>query len=133
MVGKEQNPNVERLMRIWKAFNENDLEAIAQMVDGEIVYRVSGRGPISGTYNGRHEFIAALERVKELSGGTMTVQPMVTLADDEFVFALARARGQRGEKKLDIEHCYLYRFRDGRLVEGRTMPVDLYAFDEFWL
>jgi len=46
MVGKEQNPNVERLMRIWKAFNENDLEAIAQMVDGEIVYRVSGRGPL---------------------------------------------------------------------------------------
>jgi len=113
MVDKEQHPNVKQLI--------------------EIVYRVSGRGPMSGTYNGRHEFMAALEKAKELSGGTMTVQPIVTLADDEFVFILARARGKRGEKILDIEHCYLYRFREGRLVEGRTMPVDLYEFDEFWL
>lgn len=70
--------------------------------------------------------------MKELSGGTVTIKPLVTLADDEYVFVLARVTGRRGEKVLDIEHCYLYRFSNGQLVEGRTMPVDLYEFDEFW-
>jgi len=74
----------------------------------------------------------SIEKAKELSGATITVKPIVTLADDEYVFVLGRATGRRGEKVLDIEHCYLYRFSNGKLVEGRTMPVDLYEFDEFW-
>ena len=77
-------------------------------------------------------FRKLIEKVKELSGGTVTIKPLVTLADDEYVFVLARVTGRRGEKVLDIEHCYLYRFSNGQLVEGRTMPVDLYEFDEFW-
>jgi len=119
-------------MHIWEAFDKNDLEAIGRMVSEDIVYRVSGRGPLSGIYKGRLMFIKALEKAKELSGGTITVDPFVTLADNEYVFVFGRATGRRSEKVLDIEHCYLYRFSNGQLVEGRTMPVDLYEFDEFW-
>jgi len=119
-------------MRIWKAFNENDIEAIDQHVHEDIVYRVSGRGPISGTYEGRQDFMQIVRRVKELTDGTIALKPIITLADDEHVFVLARATGERGQRSLDIEHCYLYRFKDGQLVEGRTMPIDLYEFDEFW-
>jgi ketosteroid isomerase-like protein len=124
--------NVTLLMHIWEAFNRNDLEAVNKMVSEDIVYRVSGRGPVSGIYTGRLAFMKVLEKVKELSGGTITVRPIVTLADDAHVFVLARATGRRGGKVLDIEHRYLYRFSNGKLVEGRTMPVDLYEFDEFW-
>ena len=124
--------NVTLLMHIWEAFNRNDLETVKKMVSEDIVYRVSGRGPLSGRYEGRLMFMKVLEKAKELSGATITVKPIVTLADDEYVFVLGRATGRRGEKVLDIEHCYLYRFSNGKLVEGRTMPVDLYEFDEFW-
>lgn len=124
--------NVTLLMQLWEAFNRNDLETGKKIVSEDIIYKVSGRGPVSGIYEGRLAFMKLLEKVKELSGGTITVRPIVMLADDEYVFVLARATGRRGEKVLDIEHCYLYRFSNGRLVEGRTMPVDLYEFDEFW-
>ena len=132
MVDKGQHPNVKQLLRIWKAFNENDIEAIDQYVHEDIIYRVSGRGLISGTYRGRYDFIQALNMVKELTDDTMAVKPIITLANDEYVFMLARATGERGQKSLDIEHCYLYRFKDGQLVEGRTMPIGSYEFDEFW-
>lgn len=124
--------NVALLMRIWEAFNKNDLETINKMVSEDIIYRVSGQGPVSGTYKGRLMFMKLLEKAKKLSEGTATIKPLVTLADDEYVFVLAKATGRRGEKVLDIEHCYLYRFSNGQLVEGRTIPVDLYEFDEFW-
>jgi len=43
------------------------------------------------------------------------------------------ATAQREGKTLDIDHAYLYRFdHEGKIIEGRTIPVDLYAFDEFW-
>ena len=132
METNEHHPNVTLLMRIWEAFNKNDLEAVSRMVSENIVYRISGRGPLSGIYKGRLLFMKALEKAKELSGGTIAVKPLVTLADDHYVFVFARATGRRSEKVLDIEHCYLYRFSNGQLVEGRTMPVDLYEFDEFW-
>ena len=124
--------NLTLLMNIWDAFNRNDLEAVNKMVSEDIVYRVSGRGPVSGRYEGRLAFMKVLEKVKELSGGTITVRPIVTLAENDYVFVLARAMGRRADKVLDIEHCYLYRFSNGQLVEGRTMPVDLYEFDDFW-
>lgn len=124
--------NVTLLMQAWEAFNKNDLETANKIVSEDIIYKVSGRGPVSRIYEGRLMFRKLIEKVKELSGGTVTIKPLVTLADDEYVFVLARVTGRRGEKVLDIEHCYLYRFSNGQLVEGRTMPVDLYEFDEFW-
>ena len=76
---------------------------------------------------------AASRRVKELSGGTIAFEPKVFLADDRALMVYGRATAEREGKKLDIDHAYLYLFNDeGKVVEGRTIPVDLYAFDDFW-
>lgn len=128
----EQHPNVKLLMKGLQAFNENDLDAQNEFIHKDVIYRVSGRGPLAGAHKGRQAYRQAVEKAKKLSGGTISLKPLVILADDEYVFMLARATGKRGQKILDIEHCYLYRFREGQLVEGRTMPIDLYEFDEFW-
>ena len=40
----------------------------------------------------------------------------------------------RNGKQLNMEVAYLFRFdEEGKIMEGRTIPVDLYAFDEFWM
>ena len=74
-----------------------------------------------------------VRRVRAESGNTLTLEPDIVLADDQAVMYLARMRGQRGERTLDVENMYLFRFdEDGRCYEGRTMPVDQYAYDAFW-
>lgn len=71
--------------------------------------------------------------MKELSGGTIKFEPQVVLADDKAVMVYGHATAQRDDKTLDIDHAYLYRFNEERrIIEGRTIPVDLYAFDDFW-
>jgi hypothetical protein len=79
------------------------------------------------------QFDKALKLVKELSGGTIKFEPHIVLADDQAVMVYGHATAQREGKALDIDHAYLYRFnKEEKIFEGRTIPVDLYAFDEFW-
>ena len=129
----EQHPNVLRYMHTIQAFNDNDLDAASKYCSENIVYRIAGRSPIAGEYRGIEQFDKALELVKELSGGTIRFEPEVILADDQAVMVYGHATAERKGKTLDIDHAYLYRFNEeGKITEGRTIPVDLYAFDEFW-
>ena len=130
----EEHPNLLRYMDAIRAFNGNDLGAVGRYFSENIVYRIPGRSPIAGEYHGIEEFARALKLVKELSGGTIKFEPQIALANDQAVMVYGHATAQREGKTLDIEHAYLYRFNEeGKVVEGRTIPVDLYAFDEFWL
>ena len=129
----EQHPNLMRYMQTIQAFNNNDLDAGSKYCDENIVYRIAGRSQIAGEYRGIEQFDKALKLVKELSGGTIKFEPQVVLANDKAVMVYGHATAQREGKTLNIEHAYLYRFNEeGKIFEGRTIPIDLYAFDEFW-
>ena len=98
-----------------------------------IVYRIAGKSPIAGEYHGIEQFTKALQLVNDLSGGTIAFEPQFVLADDRTVMAYGRATAKRDGKTLDIDHAYLYRLdEEGEIIEGRTIPADLYAFDDFW-
>ena len=129
----EQHPNVLHYIRAIQAFNENDLNTVKETTSENIVYRIAGRSPLAGEYRGIEQFGKVLQLAKELSDDTIAFEPKVVLADDEYVMVYGRATAKREGKILDIDHAYLYRFDDnGKFVEGRTIPVDLYTFDEFW-
>lgn len=131
----EQHPNIFRYLHGIQEFNENELNKASDTLDfsENIVYRIAGKSPIAGEYHGIEQFTKALQLVKELTGGTMAFKPNVVLADDRTVMAYGRATAQREGKQLDIEHVYLYKLDEkGNIIEGMTIPVDLYAFDEFW-
>jgi ketosteroid isomerase-like protein len=129
----KQHPNVMRYMQTIQAFNDNDLDAAGKYCSDNIVYKIAGRSQIAGEYCGIEQFDKALKLVKELSEGTIKFEPQVVLANDQAVMVYGHATAQRAGKKLDIDHAYLYRFNEeGKIIEGRTIPVDLYAFDEFW-
>ena len=53
-------------------------------------------------------------------------------ADDRALMVYGRATAEGEGEKLDIDHAYRYLINDeGKVVEGRTIPADLYAFDDF--
>lgn len=53
--------NVTLLMQAWEAFNKNDLETANKIVSEDIIYKVSGRGPVSRIYEGRLMFRKLIE------------------------------------------------------------------------
>lgn len=129
----EEHPNLLRFRRSLEAFNKGDLEGAKEVYSENLIYRLAGRSPIAGEYHGIEQFYALLQRVKTLSGGTLTLTPQVILGDDRAIMVYARATARRKGKTLDIDQAYYYRFgEDNKIIEARTIPVDLYAFDEFW-
>jgi ketosteroid isomerase-like protein len=127
------HPNVARYRQMMAAFNAGDLRAVADLVAPTVEYVIPGQSAISGHAHGLTALLELLGRAKEQSGGTLRLDLRSVVADDEYLFAYGRIWAMRGGRTLDCDHCVVFRFADGKIVEGRTIPVDLYAFDAFWL
>lgn len=126
------HPNVAAYRRMIAGFNQNDLGAVAALVDENIVYVIPGRSPIACETRGLAAHLGALKLARERSGGTLKLEPSAVAADGDYLVVWGRITAQREGRTLDCEHCVMYRFENGKIVEGRTVPTDLYAFDEFW-
>ncbi len=104
-----------------------------EFFNDDIVYLVLGRSPIAGEYRGIEEYYRFLQRLKGLIGGESIIEPRVVLADNKSLVVYGRVRTRRKVKSYDNDQAYLFRLgNDGKVIEGRVIPVDLYAFDEFW-
>ena len=129
----DEDENLKTLMMVLEAFNRNDIDAAAEGLDEETVYIIRGHGPVSGTYRGRREFADALRRIKQLTAGTMAGTPEVVVADGDNIMMYMHVTGSRPDgRRYDNHQAYLYRFRDGKLIEGQTIPVDQNAFADFF-
>jgi ketosteroid isomerase-like protein len=124
---KKQHPNAKLVIQAIAAVNEGNFEKLKQTVSEDTIYKVYRQGGVV-TIKGFEGFKQLMETVK----GAINVEPWVTLADDKYVFVLARLTGKRKEKVLDTENWYLYQVKDGKIVEGRNLPTEQNVFNEFW-
>jgi ketosteroid isomerase-like protein len=129
---RPENATVHGLFDILAAFNTGDLARLAERVDPDVVYRIPGRASVSGEFRGVEAVIAAFGRLRRESGGTITAEPEAVLADADTVMFTARVTAEREGRTLDVVNAYLFRFRAGRLVEGRLFPGDLHAIEAFF-
>jgi len=126
------HPNIIAYKGMIAAFNANDLSAVEALVDANLVYEIPGKSPIACRTRGVAAHIQMLKLARELSGGTLRLEPRAIAADGDYLVVWGRITAERAGKRLDSDHCVMYRFEAGKIVEGRTVPLDLYAFDEFW-
>jgi ketosteroid isomerase-like protein len=132
MADTAEHPNVARYRRMMAAFNAGDLSTITELVASDVDYVVPGKSLLAGHTRDIAGLIEMLRRGKELSGGTLRLELRSVVADAEYLFVYGRVRAERPGKQLDTEHCVVFRFQGEKIVAGRTVPVDLYAFDAFW-
>ncbi len=126
------HPNVARYRRMMTAFNANDLSVIHEVVAENVDYVVPGKSPIAGHTHDIAGLIRMLSLGKELSGGTLKLDLRSVVADDQYLFVYGRIHAERAGRVFDSDHCVVFRFEHGKIVEGRTVPVDQYEFDAFW-
>src|SRR4051812_44158014 len=126
------HPNVVAYRRMIAAFNANDLGAVEALVDPNLEYTLPGKSPLACWTRGVGAHLQMLKTARELSGGTLRLEPRAVAADGDYLVVWGRITAEREGKRLNSDHCVMYRFSQGKIVEGRTVPVDLYAFDAFW-
>lgn len=126
------HPNIVIYRRMIAAFNNNDLRVVQEVVAPDLEYTVPGRSVLAGVTLGVKAHLAMLKRARDESNGTLRLQPEAIAVDGDHLFVWGTISATRGARRLESKHCVVYRFNDGKIVEGRTVPTDLYAFDAFW-
>jgi ketosteroid isomerase-like protein len=126
------HPNVATYWRLIEAFNRNDLETVAALLHPDLVYTIPGRSPVAAHTSGVSAHLEALRRVRERSENTLKLEPAIVTAGGDRLFVFGRISATRNGTRFESDHYVVFRFVEGRIVEGITLPVDLYAFDRFW-
>jgi len=123
---------MDGLFEILAAFNRGDLAALGESVAPDVVYRIPGRATVSGEFHGIDEVIGAFQRLRKESGDTISVASERVLSDGDTVMFTARVTAEHGGRSLDVLNAYAFRFRDGKLADGRLFPSDLHAIEMFF-
>ena len=126
------NANVALHRGGHEAFARGDSDALAQLFAEDTLWHVAGRSLISGEYQGSDAVFAFLDKLGELSGGTLELEDQFFMGDGDRTVALFRIKASRGDKQLDADFCEVVRWQNGQVVEDWGFAFDQYAYDEFW-
>ena len=128
-----QHPNITRLEELSAAWARGDMDAAAQFWTDDAVWRVPGRNVLAGTYRGRAQIDDVSRRFVEMSGGTLRLDPLETIADDGHIVVVWRATASRDGQTLDVEDANAILVDgNGKFTECWWLPNDQVAFDRFW-
>jgi ketosteroid isomerase-like protein len=110
-----------------------DLDALIEQLTDDVVWHVGGDHPLSGDYRGKEAVRAYLDRVAELTGGSLKLEPLDVLASDRYVGVFHRVQAEVSGQRLDTTMVQARRrAEDGRYSEYWALATDQPAVDEFW-
>jgi uncharacterized protein len=128
-----EHPNVTRTRQYFDTFAIGDLDALRDFFSDDVVWHVAGNHALSGDYHGKDELLSYFGKAREVSGGTLKLEPTAIMGSDRHVAVFLRITGERNGKRLDIEMAEAFTVDpDGRWSEFWSMPDDQDAVDEFW-
>jgi hypothetical protein len=128
-----EHPHIETIRLALKAYETGDREEMERFLAPDIVWHVGGDHRLSGDYRGRDAVLDYYETIRSETGGTLQLEPVSIMADDEHAAIFMRVTGKRGSKKLDTVLAEALRLdRDGRWLEYWALAEDQPAVDAFW-
>jgi uncharacterized protein len=127
----------ERVSLAYQALASGDREKVAEYWAEDMVWEVPGHNQLSGWKYNLDEFLAFMQKVNELSGGSFHMDPITVLCNDEYSCDVTNNQGSRAgstEKKLNIDVAHVLRWRDGKVIAGRggIFGDGTAQYDEFW-
>jgi ketosteroid isomerase-like protein len=124
---------IQRVREAMAALSQGDIDACGALIHPEYTYTVRGRASISGVYHGWEAMAGVLQRILDMTNGTLTAVPEIVLADEENVLMYMKVTASRPDgRTYDNYQAYRYRLKDGLIIDGETIPVDQEAFKEFF-
>lgn len=127
------HPNEELVRTFLDAQQRGDATLLIDLLADDVVWHVPGRNLLSRDYHGKVEVFGFFARARELSGGTVRIEPIEMFAGDQHAVALVRVHAEREGRRLDGElQAFTFRIEAGRIAEFWFLVEDRYAVDAFW-
>jgi ketosteroid isomerase-like protein len=111
------------------AFRARDTEALAGLIDVEVVWHVPGTHPLAGEIRGREALFRWFERLHQVTEGTFTLKEHDVLGTDDHVVALSDMSAIRDGVRVSVSVVSVMHFREGRQQERWFHPSDPTAWD----
>jgi ketosteroid isomerase-like protein len=127
-----EHPNAKLVERCYKAFANDDVRTLAEVVDATVVWHQPGRSPLGGDHIGPDGLRDLLEKFGTLSGGTFKLHLVDILATASRAIALHEMTACRGDRVLDMASAVEFEIHLGKITEVTVYHDDTYHFDEFW-
>jgi uncharacterized protein len=128
-----EHPNVQKIRDALATYNAGDRSGMRSFLAPDIRWHVSGDHPLSGDYVGVDQVLAYFDRVQELTGGSLRIEPTQMLADDGRASIFMRVTAEREDHTLDVEMAETLLLDDqGRWAEYWALADDQAAVDAFW-
>jgi len=128
------NTNLELIDQFFQAYGARDFVGLRQVwaADGRWVF--PGRNPLSGSKEGVEAIVAFFDAMGAVMGGSnIQVEKLVQGVSDAYVVEGQHVWTNRDDgHNLDHQWCVLWKFANGKIVEGRHLASDQYAVDEFF-
>lgn len=126
-----RHPNAEQIEKMLQAFGQGDLGSVGANFAPDAVWELPGRSVIAGTFTGPEAVIGFLAKSYELSGGTLSVEPIAVLGTDWGAVQVQRVTANRDGRKLDCVEVLAHQMDHGLIRHTYHRP-DQYALDAFF-
>lgn len=127
-------PNEELIDRFFRAYAARDMEALRQVLAADVRWYFPGKHPLGGVSVGAEAVVAFFDAMGMVmaSSGVRNVE-LVKGSNGDYVVETQHISTSRGDGvDLDQDACVLWKFRDGKIVEGRHFVADERALEEFF-
>ena len=111
---------------------KGDLEAIRELMADEVVWHEPGRSPVGGDYKGPGGVLELLQKLRDRSDSTFTVEIVDLLANAERAVAIQEESARRGDRDLDMASAVEFEIQGGKITEVTVYHADTHHFDDFW-
>lgn len=119
----------EQILRgALEALAAGDTEGFASFVADDMIVNFPGRSPLAGQLRGRGVFAS---RIRALTGGTLSVEPIDVLGSPDRAVGVYRMRIQCGDRSFAWRHINVYRVEGDQLVEAWAHPFDQHGLDGY--
>ena len=125
-----ESKGVEDLRRGYKAFADNDVDTLTEIIPEDAVWHAPGRSQLAGDYKGREAIFGYFMKLAELTGGTFKAELVHVVGDDNYVVALQRTTATVSGKSLDSFDVLVDRMENDKAVETWVWSQKQYEFDE---
>ncbi|HEV3474845.1 MAG TPA: nuclear transport factor 2 family protein [Actinomycetota bacterium] len=126
------HPNEDFLRRGYDAFNKGDLDTVMSLFSDDVVLHIGGKSQLAGDYKGKQEYIGALGKLVELSGGTFKEEVHDILANDRHGVALSTTTAERDGKRLNQKSLEVHHIDNGKITESWAWVEDQDEDADFW-
>lgn len=125
------HPNVAIVERMYECFNRGDMDSIRQEIFApDLVWRLPGHHPLSGTKNGADEVIAFFGQLNK--AGIQVDLINIDAWGEDTVVEVHRGHGQASGAVLDALNCTHYQIRDGKIANVQVYISDQHTVDQFF-